>query len=50
MTNGDYLRSLSDEELAHELMAWIIVHRPVIDDRYLETFILYHLKQIYYGE
>ena len=49
MTNGDFIRSLSNAELAHELMTWIIVHRPVIDDRYLEAFILYHLEQTYRG-
>lgn len=48
MTNGDYIRSLSDEELAHALTLWIINHKKlVVDDRYLENFILYYLKQKY---
>ena len=47
MTNGDYMRSLSDEELAHDILVWIVSNRTTFDEEDLENFILYYLKQPY---
>lgn len=49
MTNGDYMRSLSDEELAHDILVWIVSNQIVDDENGLEKFILYYLKQPYNG-
>lgn len=48
-TNGDHMRSLSDEELAHNILVWIISNCMVYDgdESALEDFILRYLKRPY---
>ena len=50
ITNADHMRSLSDKELAHDIMVWIVSNHGVYDEEGLENFILYYLQQPYDGQ
>lgn len=47
MTNADYMRTLCDEALAHDIMVWIVSNRNSADEYELENFILNYLKRPY---
>ena len=49
MTYGDYIRSISDEELAHEILVWVVSNRTTFDEDCLEKFILHYIKEPYDG-
>lgn len=50
ITNADYMRSLSNEELAHDIMSWIMSNQGIYDESGMEDSILYYLNQPYDGE
>ncbi len=47
MTNADYMRAMTDEELAHDIMVWIVSNRNAYDEDSLEKFILHYLENPY---